>query len=50
MKLKKEELQDIKGGARRASSGIYYFVGGLVTVIIGLINGYQRPLMCSSSK
>ena len=50
MKLKQDELKEINGGAKRASSGIYYFIGGLATFVIGLINGYQRPLMCSSSK
>lgn len=45
-KLKEEELEKINGGGALK----WFIIGGVVTFVIGLINGIQRPLSCSSSK
>ncbi len=47
--LKKEELKNINGGAA-FPVGKWTILFGVATFIIGVINGYQRPLMCTSSK
>ena len=41
--LSKEELKQINGGF---SIGFGLFIGGAVTFIIGVIDGYVRPLAC----
>lgn len=43
--LEKEELIEIKGGA--VNFAILGAVGVAVTFIIGLIDGYVRPLKCN---
>lgn len=45
-KLKEEELNNINGGGALK----WVIIGGVITFVIGLINGIQRPLTCSSSK
>lgn len=39
-----EELKQIQGGG--ISFGMGIFIGGALTFIIGLIDGYVRPLAC----
>ena len=46
MVLKKDNLINIiGGGANRFTWGI--LIGGLVTLITGMIDGYFRPLKCN---
>lgn len=44
MKLKSEELKNTIGGGW--SIGASLLVGGIITFIIGLVDGYVRPLAC----
>ena len=43
-KMTDNELKVIKGGA---GVGTYILIGGLVVFIIGVIDGYIRPLKCN---
>lgn len=43
MKLTTNELKNIKGGG----AGVYVLVGGIIVFIIGVIDGYVRPLKCN---
>lgn len=43
MELSKNELNSISGGG---ISG-YLILGGIVTFIIGIIDGFTRPLKCN---
>ena len=45
MELSKNELIEIKGGAIKY--GIYIAIGAAVTFIIGLVDGFLRPLKCN---
>lgn len=49
-KLSSEELHSISGGGIKLSIGAYMILGGAASFIIGLFNGYLRPLGCSVSK
>jgi hypothetical protein len=42
--LKDTELNDICGGG----FGLCLAIGGLVTFLIGVIDGYVRPLRCNN--
>ena len=42
-KISKNELMNINGGGL----GLGLLIGGLVTFIIGVIDGYIRPLKCN---
>ncbi len=50
MNLTNKELTEINGGAIKLSMGTSLIIGGVASFIIGLVNGYLRPLACSSSK
>lgn len=50
MNLSEKELQNIEGGGLLLGLGKLIICGGLATFIIGTINGYLRPLTCSSEK
>ncbi|NLL01835.1 MAG: class IIb bacteriocin, lactobin A/cerein 7B family [Mollicutes bacterium] len=39
------ELLNIKGGA--VSWGLVALVGGLLTILAGIVDGYLRPLSCN---
>lgn len=43
MELSKTELNNINGGA---VSG-YFIFGGILTFIIGFMDGFTRPLKCN---
>lgn len=43
--LNENELNNIHGGG--FSYGIAMFIGGLITFVIGMIDGYVRPLKCN---
>lgn len=44
MDLSKNELKEIKGGGITFTGGLA--IGAFFTFIIGLIDGYIRPLAC----
>ena len=43
--MKKQELQNIIGGGG-FSIGLGVAIGGLITFVIGVFDGYIRPLAC----
>ena len=45
MVLSKEELHNIYGGGIKY--GWYAVIGGLITFIVGVIDGYLGPLKCN---
>lgn len=45
MKLSKEELNKIEGGAIFKTSSL--IIGGIFTFILGVIDGFLRPLKCN---
>jgi lactobin A/cerein 7B family class IIb bacteriocin len=45
MVLTNEELSNIQGGG--AKYGWYAFIGAMITLIVGIIDGYLRPLGCN---
>lgn len=49
-KLTNEELLNINGGAIKIALSRWLIGGGIATFIIGVINGYLRPLTCSVNK
>lgn len=48
--LSKKELNEIEGGVAKLAVGTWIVIGGIASFIIGTINGYLRPLKCSSEK
>lgn len=49
--LTNKELMDIEGGGLKLSAaGIGLLTGGAIAFAIGVINGFLRPLTCSSTK
>ena len=42
--MSKNELLEIKGGG--ISAGLGLLLGGIVTFLIGVFDGYFRPLSC----
>lgn len=42
-KLNNNELKQINGGG----AGVYVAIGGIIIFIIGVIDGYVRPLACN---
>lgn len=45
MALQDEELMTLTGGA--VNYGLWTIVGGVITFVIGIIDGYLRPLACN---
>lgn len=45
MKLSNYELNKIEGGMVFRTSGL--IIGGLFTFILGLVDGFLRPLKCN---
>ena len=43
-KLEERELKELKGGA---SVGTYIIIGGIIVFLIGVVDGYIRPLKCN---
>lgn len=43
--LRKDELIETEGGA--FSVGAIFAIGGIITFLIGVIDGYVRPLKCN---
>lgn len=48
MQLTNEDLSNINGGAIKIAVTKWLIGGGIATFIIGVINGYLRPLACSA--
>lgn len=45
MEISKKELQSINGGS--ISFGAYIIGGGVITFLIGIVDGFLRPLKCN---
>lgn len=45
-----KELHDIEGGGIKISIGLGLGLGAAMSFVIGFLNGYLRPLACSSKK
>lgn len=43
--LEKEEMLKINGGA--ISAGVWALIGGAIVFMIGLVDGFVRPLKCN---
>ena len=43
MKLTDDQLKEINGGFK---AGILAFIGAAITFLIGVVDGYVRPLPC----
>lgn len=50
MDLKPKELNEVEGGSLMLGLGKLTIIGGIVTFIVGALNGYLRPLTCGSDK
>ena len=50
MYLTNQELYNINGGALKLAASKWIVIGGVATFIIGIVNGYLRPLSCKASK
>ena len=48
--LTNEELSNLNGGAVKIALSKILMGGGIATFIIGVINGYLRPLTCKVDK
>lgn len=47
MKLDRDELLLIRGGAKSAIGGILFLIfGGLLTVVAGILDGMTNPTKC----
>lgn len=42
--ISNKELMNIEGGGISVGAGL--FIGGFITFLIGLVDGYVRPLAC----
>lgn len=45
MELNNQELYQIEGGASKFAIGLT--IGGIITLLIGIVDGYLRPLKCN---
>lgn len=43
--LTNEEMNLVTGGAIKLTIGIFF--GSLITLLVGIIDGYLRPLRCN---
>ena len=48
--LSEEELVNVEGGIAALKAAHFAVIGGVITFIIGAVNGFLRPLSCSSEK
>ncbi len=49
MQLNTDELIKIKGGAFGLRAAILTGIAGLITILIGVIDGYANPTKCNNS-
>ncbi len=47
MKLQNDELDDIKGGGISLRYAILAGLAGLITLLIGVVDGYMNPQKCN---
>ena len=47
--LSNNELTEINGGGIKLSIGTFLGISAFVSFVIGAVNGYLRPLTCSST-
>lgn len=47
MRLKEKELSEIKGGAINLRYAILTGIAGLITLLIGIVDGYVNPQKCN---
>ncbi len=47
MKLKETEMINIRGGAFGLKTAFFVGIGGLITLIVGIIDGYMNPNKCN---
>lgn len=45
MVLSNNELMNINGGGMKI--GLFLALGGFVTLLVGIVDGYLRPLACN---
>ncbi|HOB25854.1 MAG TPA: class IIb bacteriocin, lactobin A/cerein 7B family [Bacilli bacterium] len=45
MVLSNNELMNITGGGMKI--GLFLALGGFVTLLVGIVDGYLRPLACN---
>ncbi len=50
MVLNEAELYTIKGGAFSLKTAILVGIGGLITLLVGVIDGYMNPQKCNMRK
>lgn len=50
MILSNEELYDIKGGGFNLKTAILVGIGGLITLLVGVMDGYMNPQKCNMRK
>ncbi len=50
IKLSNEELSNVSGGIAALKASHFAIIGGVITFLIGAVNGFLRPLSCSSEK
>jgi len=48
MRLTDEELINTKGGAKGLVSAIIFGIASVVTLIIGIVDGYLNPTKCNN--
>jgi len=47
MKLNENEMLEIKGGAFGLKTAFLIGLGGLITLIVGIVDGYLNPNKCN---
>lgn len=47
MTLSVEELSEVRGGASGVITGILFLLGGIITVLFGVLDGYYNSIKCS---
>lgn len=50
VKLSNLELVDVKGGALSLKAAILAGIAGLITFLIGIVDGYMNPIKCNMRK
>ncbi len=50
MILTNDELISLKGGAFNLRTAILVGIGGLITLLVGVMDGYMNPQACNMKK
>ena len=48
MKLEKENLVEVRGGAIALKTAIIVGIGGLIALVAGIIDGFVNPIKCNN--